>query len=162
MGAGAQLTAMFGTLLISITFAFANTEWRANVYSTMMIILALFGYLNGYVTSRSLKFYGTTDWCFSAFISGLALPLFITGALAFELLFAWMGRSAIRYSFKHNLLRILGWYLLNGIMCYIGAYRGYCEKATPNPVPLGKMVRPIPDQPWFMSMLVLIPIFGFV
>ena len=127
-----------------------------------MVILALYGYLNGYVTSRSLKFHGTTDWNFSAFISTVCLPLFITGALAFELIFAFMGRSAIRYSFKHNILRILAWYVLNGVMCYIGSYRGYIEKATPNPVPLGKMIRPIPEQPLFMSVYVLIPIFGLI
>ena len=96
----------------------------------MLIILALFGYLNGYVTSRYLKFHGTTDWSFSAVISSFGLPLFLTGALAFELFFAWISRSAIRYSFKHNVIKILGWYLLNGFFCMIGAYRGYIEKAT--------------------------------
>ena len=154
--------AMFGTLLVAITFAFANTEWRASIYSTMMVILALYGYLNGYTTSRALKFHGTTDWAFSAVLSAFALPLFISGAMAFELFFAWMGRSAIRYSFKHNILRILGWYLLNGLMCLIGAYRGYVEKATPNPVPLSKVARPIPDQPLAMSLFVLVPVFGFI
>lgn len=128
----------------------------------MMIILALYGYLNGYVTSRTLKFHGTTDWNFSAFLSSVCLPLFIVGALAFELIFAFMGRSAIRYSFKHNILRIIGWYILNGIMCFIGAYKGYIEKATPNPVPLGKMVRPIPEQPFFMHLCIIIPVFGFI
>ena len=104
----------------------------------------------------------TTDWAFSAVLSSFALPLFITGAMAFELFFAWMGRSAIRYSFKHNILRILGWYVLNGLMCLIGAYRGYVEKATPNPVPLSKVARPIPDQPLAMSLFVLVPVFGFI
>lgn len=130
MGAGSQLTAMFGTLLIAITFAFANTEWRASIYQTMLIILALFGYLNGYVTSRYLKFHGTTDWGFSAVISSFGLPLFLSGALGFELFFAWISKSAIRYSFKHNIMKIVSWYLLNGFMCMIGAYRGYIEKAT--------------------------------
>lgn len=162
LGAGTQLTAMFSTLLIAITFAFANTEWRASIYQTMMVILALYGFLNGYVTSRYLKFHGTTDWAFSAVLSSFALPLFISGALAFELVFAWYGRSAIRYSFKHNVLRIVGWYLLNGLMCLIGAYRGYVEKATPNSVPLSKVIRPIPDQPCFLSLFVLAPVFGFI
>lgn len=162
LGAGTQLTAMFGTLLIAITFAFANTEWRASIYSTMMVILALFGYLNGYATARYLKFHSTTDWAFSAMISSFALPLFISGAMSFELVFAWLGKSAIRYSFKHNVERIVGWYLLNGVMCLIGSYRGYIEKATPNPVPLSKVARPIPDQPWFLSLFILVPVVGLV
>lgn len=81
---------MFFTVLIAITIAFANTEWRPHVYTTTMVILALWGFMNGYVTSRSLKFHGTTDWNFSATISAFALPLFITGTLGFELFLGWL------------------------------------------------------------------------
>ena len=125
LGAGAQLTAMFFTLLLAIIFAFANTQWRPYIYTTSMVILALFGFLNGYVTSRSLKFFGTTDWNFSATVSALVLPLFITGAFLFEVFFAWMSKSALRFSMKSILMRVLGWYLLNGTMCYYGAFKGY-------------------------------------
>jgi len=90
-----------------------------------MVILALWGFSNGYVTSRSLKFFGTTDWNFSATIAAFTLPGFISLTLGVELFVAWLSRSAIRHDFKNNLLRIIGWYLLNGCMCYLGAYRGY-------------------------------------
>jgi len=95
-----------------------------------MVVLALWGFVNGYVTSRSLKFFGTTDCNFSATISAFALPLFISANLGFELWLAWLTGAAIKYSFKNNMLRIIGWYLLNGVMCYLGAYRGYTQKAT--------------------------------
>lgn len=125
IGAGAQLIAMMFTVLIAICFAFANTLWRPYIYTTMMVVLALFGFINGYVTSRTLKFFGTTDWNFSATISAFALPLFITGLMGFEMFFAWISNSPSKYSFGKTLLRTIGWYLLNGVMCYIGAYRGY-------------------------------------
>ena len=65
-GAGAQLIAMFFTSLIAIIiFTYCKTEWRTSIYSIAMVIFALYGYLNGYVTSRMLKFFGTTDWNFS-------------------------------------------------------------------------------------------------
>ena len=100
MGAGTQLISMFFTLLIAIIFAFANTVWRPYIYSTIMVILALFGVLNGYVTSRNLKFFGTTDWNFAATISSFALPIFITGALIFEDFLAWiMNHKASRTVF---------------------------------------------------------------
>ena len=125
MGAGIQITMMLLSVLIGIVFAFANTQWRPYIYTTTMVILALWGFLNGYLTSRSLKFFGTTDWNFSATIAAFALPLFLSLTLGIELVMAWLTKSAMKHDFKNNLLRIVGWYLLNGTMCYLGSYRGY-------------------------------------
>ena len=125
MGAGVQITMMLITVLVAIVFAFANTTWRPYIYTTTMVILALWGFINGYLTSRSLKFFGTTDWNFSATIAAFTLPMFLTLTLGIELIIAWLSKSAMRHNFKNNLLRIVGWYLLNGVMCYLGAYRGY-------------------------------------
>jgi len=125
MGAGTQIYCVFFTVLFAITVAFAKTEWRPHIYTTTMVILALWGSINGYVTSRSLKFHGTTDWNFSAAIAAFTLPLFVIGSMCFEQFFAWLSRSALRYSFAENMARIIGWYLLNGVMCYAGAYKGY-------------------------------------
>jgi len=127
-----------------------------------MVMLAIWGILNGYVTSRTLKFFGTTDWNFSATISAFALPLFLSLALGFELVLAWLMGSAVRHSFGHNLLRIVGWYILNGVMCYLGAYRGYTQPATKVPSEVGRVPRPIPPLPYHMSIFVLAPVFGFI
>lgn len=145
MGAGAQIVAMFVTILICITFAFANTHWRPYLYQSMLVITAIYGLINGYVTSRMLKFYGTTDFYFSAFVSSFALPLFVTGAMVFECFFLWVSKSALRFSFKTNLVRIISWYLLNALMCFIGAFRGYTLPKTRVAVPIGKVIRPIPE-----------------
>ena len=89
---------MFITLLIAIVFAFAQTEWRGYVYETAIVIMALYGYTNGYVTARYLKFFGSSDWSFSAVVSALALPMFFTAAILEEVFFAWVTRSSLRYS----------------------------------------------------------------
>lgn len=162
VGAGFQLWAMFFTLLLSIVFAFANTEWRSSVYTMCFVTMAIFGFLNGYVTSRYLKFFGTTDWNFSATVSSLVLPLFITGAMLMECLLSWIVKSSLRYSFGDILFRVIGWYLLNGTMCYYGAFKGYLQKATELPSKLNKVVRPIPDQPLFMSIFIIAPVFGLI
>ena len=124
--------------------------------------MALYGFINGYMTSRSLKFFSTTDWNFSAFLSALVLPLFVSGSLLLECGIAWIARSSQRYSFGSIFFRIAGWYLLNGTMCYIGAYKGYLKKATELSSPLGKLARPIPDQPFFMRIYLIAPFFGLI
>lgn len=98
VGSGAQLVACFFSMLIAISLAFAKTNWRPYIYTTLMVVMAIFGFLNGYVTSRYLKYFGTTDWNFSASVSAFALPCFIMGALGLEQIFAWLARSSLRYS----------------------------------------------------------------
>ena len=162
IGAGSQLIAMFFTVIVAILVAFANTEWRTSIYTVIMVILAIYGFLNGYITSRTLKFFGTTDWNFSAVISSMVLPVFITGAFFLEMCFAYMVNNAARHNFGTVLLRTVGWYLLNSTMCYYGSFRGYVQKKTPLPVAIGKVIRPIPDQPFFMNILIIGPVFGFI
>ena len=84
--------------MIAIVFAFGNMNWRPYIYTTYFVIIAFFGFINGYVTSRYLKYFGTTDWNFSATVSAFAFPCFIMGALGLELVFAWLARSSLRYS----------------------------------------------------------------
>ena len=128
----------------------------------MMVILALYGFINGYVTARVLKFYGTTDFYFSVIISAFALPMFITGALIFESFFLWISKSTIRFSFKTNMIHYMSWYLLNAVMCFIGAYRGYTKPRSTPSISIGKVPRPIPEQPCYMDLFFIAPLFGFV
>ena len=60
------------------------------------------------------------------------------------------------------MLRTLGWYLLNGILCYIGAYRGYIQPATKVPSEIGRVPRPIPDQPFHLNIFLVAGVFGFI
>ena len=149
-------------MLLAVVFAFANTYWRSQIYTTIMVVLALWGFINGYVTSRTLKFYGTTDWNYSATVSAFGLPLFFTVTLLVELWLSWLSRSALSHNMTNTILRILGWYILNGIMCYIGAYRGYMQPKTPVPSAVGKVPRPIPQMPLHMSIFLIAPVFGLI
>ena len=149
-------------VIICVWITFSNTVWRPYFYVIVMTILGFMGFFNGYVTSRYLKFFGTTDMWFSTTVSAVALPLYIVGALIFEMIFAWIGNQAMRYSFFMVGLRTIGWYILHATLCYYGAFAGYVEKVTPPVVPIGKVIRPIPPQPTYLSIYVLAPIFGFI
>lgn len=124
--------------------------------------MALYGYVNGYVTARYLKFFGSPDWTFSAVVSALALPMFFTAAILEEVFFAWVTRSSMRYSAGQTILRAIGWYLLNGSLCFAGAYRGYLKKAASLPAQVSKVRRPIPPQPAYMSIFIITPVFGLI
>ena len=127
-----------------------------------MLILALFGYLNGFVTARYLKFYGTNDWNFSAIVSALTLPLYYTSACIFEVFFAWLTNSVQRFNAMESLMRAFAWYALNGVLCFAGAYHGFLKKSQSLPCEVSKVKRPIPPQPHYMNILVVAPAFGLL
>ena len=89
---------MFLTILVAATSAFDNNEWRGQIYETSMVLLALYGYLNGFVTARFLRFYSATDWKFSAVVSACALPIYFVGGTFMDVFFSFIMRSPSRYS----------------------------------------------------------------
>jgi len=125
MGTGYQIGMMMFSVIIAITVAFANTNWRPYIYSISLLFLCFCGLFNGYVTSRYLKFFGTTDLIFTTMISAVGLPMYAITATLLEMLIAHVGKQATRYSFFSVLFRVVGYYLLNASMCYLGAWRGY-------------------------------------
>lgn len=90
VGAGAQLAIGSVVLLFTIAIQFSNSELSAYIYSSMMVVLALFGVINGYVTARYLKFFGNRDFKMAVGISALVLPLFIMGVFFVELGLAYV------------------------------------------------------------------------
>ena len=133
---------LFG--LIAVVISFAHAELSETIYTTLMVMLACFGHLNGFATSRYLKFFGNSDFRLSTTISALALPVFIIGVFFFEILLSYAQSSALRFSAAQILLRVIAWYLFNASTCFIGAYRGYTQKVTPVPSAINVVVRPIP------------------
>ncbi len=133
---------LFG--LIAVVISFAHAELSETIYTTLMVMLACFGHINGFVTSRYLKFFGNPDFIMATSISSLALPVFIIGVFFFEILLSYAQSSALRFSAAQILLRVIAWYLFNASTCFVGAYRGYTQQATPVPSAINKVVRPIP------------------
>ena len=88
--------AVFG--LLAVVFAFTNGELSPSIYTSFMVMLACFGYFNGFVTARYLKFFGYADFKLATSISALVLPAFIIGVFFAELLLAYIQKSALRFS----------------------------------------------------------------
>ena len=79
-----------------------------------------------------------------------------------EAVFAWYGGLPASHSFGNNSLRFSGLYLLHATMCYYGAFAGYAQSATPRFTEVAKVKRPIPRQPFYLSLYILAPIFGLL
>ena len=121
LGAGSQIGAMLIVVLTCIVFAFTNVVWRPYIYSIIAYSLAMFGFLNGYVTSRYLKFFGKTDLMYSVTISAVVLPIFLFSCLLLEHFFDWIDHIPNRISNKVMLFHAILVYLSHASLCYVGA-----------------------------------------
>ena len=124
--------------------------------------MVIFGYLNGYVTSRFLKRFGETDIWASASLSAVALPFYIIASLFLEMIIDWFDHNTRRYRFVFLLESTICWFIVNAALCYLGAFKGYLTKSEMRIAPAGKVIRPIPPQPTYMSIYVLAPICGAI
>ena len=149
-------------VLMAIIFAFTNVIWRPYIKNILACTIAIFGYLNGYVTSRFLKRFGGTDIKTSASISAVGFPIYIITSLFFERIIDRFNHNTRRYRFMFLLASTVCWFIINAALCFYGAYRGYLTKSEMRVAPVGKVIRPIPPQPTYMSIYVLAPICGLI
>lgn len=67
--------------LFTVTIAMTNVFFRPFLFTLVFIYSAMTAWLNGWFTAIVMKFFGATDWCFAAFASAIAFPVFSVGLL---------------------------------------------------------------------------------
>ena len=156
---------MGGTLflvMVATSTAFNAISLRPYIWDAFVSIAVIFGYLNGYVTARYLKFFSKTEMLQASFLSAVAIPMCIFSVIMFEMLFNWIDPDPRRYRYTFPILQTTGWYLLNALLCYFGAFKGYLQIADQKVAPTGQVARQIPKQPWYLSIYLLPLATGFI
>ena len=107
----------------SILFHIARA--RAILSVVLLVIFALCGYINGFMTSRTLKFFQIGTWKQSALMTAMIFPCFILLTLSLgDIAEKIMGSSAALV-LSEGLLHYLIWWLLDAPCAVYGAYRGF-------------------------------------
>ena len=144
LGAGTQVFMMFYLCLNAFVFFFSVNSFRPPIFVIIMFVTACLGFVNGLVTTRTLKFFGITDWAFSAAIACIALPAFIYVSLGAEIVLYAIAGGYSRNSLFQQLGMTVGWCCLNSLSCWIGSYKGYTLRRVRAQVKVSSMPREIP------------------
>ena len=128
VGAGAQIFMMFYLTINSFFFFFTIESLRPPIFYIVMCVLALMGYVNGLITTRTLKFFGLTDWIFSAVVASIALPVLIYVTLGSEIVLYAIAGGYRQNTLMYSILMTIAWCLVNIGTCFLGAYHGYVLK----------------------------------
>ena len=128
VGIGAQIGLMCYITLAYLVLFFADVSYRPYVFTAGMSILSMTGCLNGFITTRTLKSFGATDWIFSAVISAMVLPIWTFSTIGLADSIELMARASMPTSIGGGMGYTIFWFIVNSVTCFIGAYFGYLSK----------------------------------
>lgn len=128
LGAGTQVFLTFYLCLNAFVFFFSTNSLRPPIFMIIMVVTACLGFVNGLVTTRSLKFFGLTDWAFAASVASISLPAFVYICFFAEIALYSLAGGYEKNSLLTQLFMTIGWCLLNSFSCFLGSYKGYTLK----------------------------------
>ena len=126
---------------------------RPYVFTIGLLLLAGMGWINGFVTARVLKFFGSVDWCFSAFIAAIVFPIYLILTLAFIDFIEWAENAGytVTIPFSSAFFYTAIWLAICIPLCFHGAYTGFKINQAKKVCKVNPVRRNIPQQPYFMS-----------
>ena len=160
IGAGVQIFMMFYLTLNSFVFFFTTNSLRPPIFYIIMSVLAGMGFLNGLVTMRTLKFFGLTDWIFSAMIASISLPTFVYFCIGAEVILMALAGGYQESVLWHQLIMTVLWCITNFCTCFLGSYKGYMMPRVEAQATISKFNRPIAEQPKWMNLILIMIFFG--
>ena len=162
IGIGCQIFFTTYLTLIYILVFFAAEGYRPYVFNAGLFILACVAWVNGYVTCRTLKFFGATDWVFSAAISAVTMPCFLYMTLSVSEMLEALVKAGQHYTFTHEVFYALAWCLANGVLSFVGAYYGYLQQQLKKPIRVSAVKRTVPPQPYIMNLVFVGALVGVI
>ena len=145
IGIGAQLfVSFYGMLVFTTIFFSSHYMLRPYILTIALVALAFLGWVNGFVTARVLKFFGSIDWCFSAFIAAAMFPIWLILTAGFIDVIEWIEGSSSFVPFLTLFFYCCCWLALCIPLSFHGAYVGFGLKQTKKVCKVNPVRRIIP------------------
>jgi hypothetical protein len=158
-GIGAQIGLSVYIGLGLTCFFYTSPIFRPLISFFGPLLLAVCGYLNGFVTSRTLKFFKAADWKTSALLSAAIFPCYILLTLSLgDIIESSMGSSAA-VPLSEGLLHYLIWWTLDAPFAIYGSYKGTMTPLAVVPE-INPVRRSIPALPWYLTQWAIMGIYG--
>ena len=159
---GAQTLFMFVVMLTVTVVGLVNPYMRNYFVIQSYFMLAIGGSMNGYTSARMMRFYGATEWRFSALTSAVLMPLYLLANFCFVDTIEWLEGSTAYLPFSSVIGWTLLWVLITVPLSFFGAYMGFKAENNKMPVKVSAVRRRIPAQPWYNHIYFQSLFSGFV
>jgi hypothetical protein len=122
LGMGVQVLVYMYLMLFLCTFGIIVPQFRANLGFQYFLSMQFGGFGNGYVTARTLKYFGSSEWRFSASIAALVLPVYMIITFLLVDFIEYFEKSEQRFPLTSIAIFCGLWLVMNVPMSYAGAY----------------------------------------
>lgn len=103
------------------------------------------GALNGYLTTRIMRYFGADDWGFAASAASLALPSYCCANFIIVDLLDWWSRSSAAFPVTTLFMYGSLWLILNVPCAYYFSYFGYTTSTDKPPCKVSIVRKTIPE-----------------
>jgi len=125
IGVGAQIAFALFIGLVQMGNFYTIQGARPVILYVSIVFLALCGFLNGFATSRTLKFFKIHEWKYAAMVASLIFPVFILFTISFADIIEQAMRTSVAVPYSDGLWHYLLWWALDAPCAVFGAYQGY-------------------------------------
>lgn len=138
---------------------YSSPFFRPFIFFISFGLLAVCGFINGFVTSRILKFFENNDWKTGALLAAIIFPCYILLTMSLGDIVEIYNGSSAAMPISEGVLYYLIWWALDGPAAVFGSYRGYVTPLNLNP-DVSTVKRSIPKQPWYLQPVSIPLLFG--
>jgi transmembrane 9 superfamily member 2/4 len=164
LGNGAQLFCMAGVTLLFAMLGFLSPSNRGFLTTVGLLLYTIFGFVGGYVSSRSYKTFGGENWKVNIAATPALVPGIVFGIFFLLNLFVWGKGSSGAVPLSTMLAIIAIWFLISVPLSVAGSWFGFRQPAFEPPTRINQIPRQIPPvsrslQLWPSILMTGIPPF---
>lgn len=153
VGNGAQLFAMTALTIVFALLGFLSPSNRGALGTVIIIFYTLFGFLGGYVSSRTYKFFHGEAWKLCFFYTPVALPGLVFATFFLMNLFVWGRGASGAVPFTTMLVVVIIWFVISVPLSLAGSWLGFKQAAIEAPVRTNQIPRQIPPATGYLRPL---------
>lgn len=126
-------------------------------------MLAAGGMVNGLVSSIIMKYFGASEWRFTALSSAIVLPFYMFGIFITAEIIEWLERSSSAIPVTRGGLLMLVWICVTIPAAFFGSYAGFVfTDKIEVPCKVSAVRRRIPSQKWYQDPMLTSAISGLI
>ena len=153
VGNGAQLFVMTGFTIAFALLGFLSPSNRGSLATVMLLLYTFFGFVGGYVSARTYKFFQGDKWKLLFAYTPAVVPGVIFSVFFFLNLFVWARASSNAVPFTTMLVLICIWFLISVPLSFAGSWLGFKAQDPPRPVRTNQIPRQIPHTQGYFRPL---------
>jgi len=162
VGIATQVLSMSIVTIVFAAIGFLSPANRGAMALAMLLSYLLFGIVAGYSAARTHKMLAGTAWQRVTIVTALAFPAFLFAVLFTINMVVFSTGSTNFVSPLNMFIVLLLWLLLSVPLTWVGAYYGFKADKVELPTRVAPMPRPIPPQPWWLALPVVMAVGGML